>query len=111
MKRPRLDKQQKRELVERNVAEFEVEAAREMAAAYGKAVGKLADAAQAVRDRLASAEALVGAERRRALEEARVLRKTALRVQWELKVHRDALGLRGHQAVLEQFPIPKVPKG
>ena len=33
-------------------------------------------------------------------------REVALKVLWELKVHREAIGLRQHQALAQMYPIP-----
>jgi hypothetical protein len=33
-------------------------------------------------------------------------REVAMRVLWELKVHREAIGLRQHQAIAHMYPIP-----
>jgi hypothetical protein len=86
---------------------IEKEIAGEKAAALGRAGERLEQSLREVRD---AAERLLSAgdadERERRMEEYRSARRRALAARLALLIQREALGLRRHVLVDQQFPEP-----
>lgn len=87
----------------------------EMAAALGRAESHVDEALlhcdliareiEALEEREAHGEA-VGPELERKIADFNQARATAERRRWELMVHREALGIRRHDALSQHYPIP-----
>jgi hypothetical protein len=102
MLRGRLDVEQTQEGLEREIA-------REMASALGRAGEKVLDALR----RLASIERELDAcledapERADLLERYRACRRAALQARHELRIHREAIGIRRNDVLERTYPVPR----
>jgi len=104
---PYLDRLRARYDVTTAQEELEKEIIREMAEALGRA-GEKVDLALLRLDvaRRALAAAADADERRRLAEEFNALRKDALQARQELRIHREAVGIRRNDCLDAQYPIP-----
>lgn len=83
----------------RAVAGVEAELRGEAAASMGRAADKVAAA-------LAALRAADPGDSPEAIAAFNALRDRALRAKWELRVHREAVGLRSHDALDALYPVP-----
>lgn len=85
---------------------LENEIQREMAVSFGRANDKVRDAIEAVVRAGVAIDRATAEERAAAVERYTELRARALRARWELRVHRDALGLAWTTDVAERTRVP-----
>lgn len=90
--------------------ELELEIAQEMASALGRACEKVDFALlelEVLGAKIDEAERAGDAEKRAAAVKAfNDKREHALKVLWELRVHREAIGLRRHEPLAKMYPVP-----
>ena len=84
----------------------EAEIAAEKAATLGRAGERLEEALRLARAALARLDAADGSERRQRLTEYERARERAVHERLILIIQREAVGLRQHRVVDQQFPEP-----
>jgi hypothetical protein len=104
---PQVERLRERLGVAESQQALEREIAQEIAAALGRSGAKVEQALA----RLAEAGRALDAasddvERRRCLERFEACRRAALTARHELLIHREAVGIRRHKDLEQQFPIP-----
>ena len=93
-----------------SAATIESEIAREKAAALGRAGERLEEAMAGLARLAREIEATTDAARRDELRDAyRATWTQARTAWWHLLIQREALGLRSHRVVDQQFPEPALP--
>lgn len=104
---PYLERLKKRVNVELATEELEKEIVEEMASALGRAGDKV-DYALLRLDLVARSieEAPTPAQRRRHIARWNQLREEALEARYQLRIHREAVGLRRNAALEKLYPIP-----
>lgn len=99
-----------KERAEARQAGFESELQAEMAGAFGRANEKVQRALADLGRALATLDGASDTVRPEALERAQEAWTAASRARWELRVHREAIGLRWTREVDERFPLPPRPR-
>lgn len=104
---PYLDRLKKKIDVELATEELEKEIVQEMASALGRAGDKV-DYALLRLDLVAKAidEAPNPAERRKKIARWNELREEAIEARYELRIHREAVGIRRNRVLEAMYPIP-----
>jgi len=104
---PYLDRLKRRINVELATEELEKEIVQEMASALGRAGDKV-DYAFLRLDVVARAidAAASPAERRKRVAQWNALREEAIEARYELRIHREAVGLRRNRVLDAMYPIP-----
>lgn len=104
---PYLDRLKKKVDVELATEELEKEIVQEMASALGRAGDKV-DYALLRLEVVARAidEAPSPGERRARIARWNVLREEAIQARYELRIHREAVGIRSNRVLETMYPIP-----
>jgi hypothetical protein len=82
------------------------ELAKERAQSYSRAVTKVQGAYDALGKAVAALDACPAGERGACVERYDQARSEALRVRWELAVHREALGFANQEDIDKEWPVP-----
>ncbi len=85
---------------------LELELVQEMASALGRASEKVDHALLALEVLGLAVDQAEPATRAARVAAFNAQREVALKALWELKVHREALGMRHHHALAQFYPVP-----